>query len=136
MENKSVKKVIRNHRYFSEDFKKQKVKELEQNLIGVSELCRIYEVSGTAVYKWIHKYSVHLKKGITQVIEMESESKKTQLLQKKVAEMERIIGQKQLIIDFLEKVIDFSSEELGTDIKKKYESESLDGSKKIKGNTK
>ena len=136
MENRTVKKAIRNHRYFSEDFKIQKVKELEQNLIGVSELCRIYEVSGTAVYKWIYKYSIHLKKGITQVIEMESESKKTQLLQKKVAEMERIIGQKQLTIDFLEKVIEFSSEEIGTDIKKKYDTESLDGSKKTKGGTK
>lgn len=136
MENRTVKKVIRNHRYFSEDFKIQKVKELEQNLIGVSELCRIYEVSGTAVYKWIYKYSLHLKKGITQVIEMESESKKSQLLQKKVAEMERIIGQKQLTIDFLEKIIEFSSEEIGTDLKKKYDTESLDGSKKTKGGTK
>jgi transposase-like protein len=136
MENRTVKKVIRNHRYFSEDFKIQKVKEIEQNLISVSELCRLYEVSGVAVYKWIHKYSLHLKKGITQVIEMESESKKTQLLQKRVAEMERIIGQKQLTIDFLEKVIEFSSEEIGTDLKKKYDTESLDGSKKTKGGTK
>lgn len=136
MEKRTVKKVIRNHRYFSEDFKKQKVKEIEQNLIGVSELSRVYEVSSSAVYKWIYKYSVHLKKGITQVIEMESESKKTQQLQKKVAEMERIIGQKQLTIDFLEKIIEYSSEELGTDLKKKFDTESLDGSKKTKGNTK
>lgn len=136
MENNTVKRAMRNHRYFSEDFKIQKVKELEQNLIGVSELCKIYGVSRSAVYKWIYKYSIHLKKGITQVIQMESEFKKTQLLQKKLAELERIIGQKQLTIDFLEKVIEFSSEELGTDIKKKYDTESLGGSKNTKEGTK
>ena len=122
-----AKRKIRQHRYFSEDFKIQKVKEIEQNLISVSELSRIYEVSDTAVYNWIYKYSVHLKKGITQVIEMESESRKAKKLQERLAELERVIGQKQLQIDYLEKVIEFSSEELGNDIKKKYDTESLDG---------
>jgi transposase-like protein len=122
-----AKRKIRQHRYFSEDFKIQKVKEIEQNLISVSELSRLYEVSDTAIYNWIYKYSVHLKKGVTQVIEMESESRKTKKLQERLAELERVIGQKQLQIDYLEKVIEFSSEELGNDIKKKYDTESLDG---------
>jgi len=136
MKNQTVKRSIRNNRYFSQEFKVQKVKEIEQNLIGVSELSKLYGVSSTAIYKWIYKYSSNLKKGITQVIEMESESRKAKHLQERLSELERIIGQKQLQIDYLEKVIEFSSEELGLDIKKKFVTESLSGSEEKKGGTK
>jgi transposase-like protein len=136
MKNKTIKKSLRIQRYFSEDFKVQKVKEIEQNLIGVSELSRLYNVSGTSIYNWIHKYSLHLKKGVNQVIEMESESRKAKLLQDRLSELERIIGQKQLQIDYLEKVIEFSSEEIGLDIKKKFATGSLSGSEGKKGGAK
>jgi hypothetical protein len=39
-----------------------------------------------------------------------------------VAELERIIGQKQILIDFKDKMIDIAEEEYGVDIKKKYSS--------------
>ena len=55
---------VRTSRYFSEDFKKKKVEELDKKLINVSEICKQYEVSGPAVYKWIYKYSWMRKKGI------------------------------------------------------------------------
>ena len=132
---KSVKRTMRQHRFFSEEFKIQKVKEIEQNQIGISELSCLYNVSRSAVYKWVFKYSLHLKKGVNQVIEMESESHKTKKLQERLAELERAIGQKQLKIDYLEKVIEFSSEELGEDIKKKFDTESSDGLMKQEGAT-
>lgn len=136
MKDQTIKKSLRKQRYFSEDFKIQKVKEIEQNLIRVSELIRLYNVSGTSIYNWIHKYSLHLKKGVNQVIEMESESRKAKLLQERLSELERIIGQKQLQIDYLEKVIEFSSEEMGLDIKKKFATGSLSGSEGKKGGSK
>ena len=133
MEQLTIKKKLRIQRYFSEDFKIQKVKEIEQNLISISELSRLYQVSATSVYQWIHKYSLHLKKGVTQVIEMESESRKAKLLQVRLSELERIIGQKQLQIDYLEKVIELSSEEIGFDLKKKVAIEPLSGFNETKG---
>ncbi|OYT12992.1 MAG: hypothetical protein B6I19_07460 [Bacteroidetes bacterium 4572_114] len=54
------------------------------------------------------------------VVENESEGAKTLELLKRVAELERIVGQKQLQIDYLEKSIELGSEEVGFDIKKKY----------------
>lgn len=128
MKKQTIKKSFRIQRYFSEDFKIQKVKEIEQNLIGISELNKLYNVSRTSIYNWIYKYSLHLKKDLKQVIEMESESRKAKLLQERLSELERIIGQKQLQIDYLEKVIEFSSEEMGLDIKKKFDTGSLSGS--------
>jgi len=132
MKKELVKRQIRSRRFFSEDFRIQKVKEIEQNQIGVTELSKLYGVTRSAVYKWIYKYSLHLKKGVNQVIEMESESKKTKLLQSRLAELERIVGQKQLQIDYLEKIIEMGSEEVGIDIKKKFSTELSNGSAKTR----
>ena len=60
---------VRQLRYFSEGFKKQKVREIEQNLCKVRDICKEYEVSRAAVYKWIYKYSAMKKRGIKQVVE-------------------------------------------------------------------
>ena len=51
---------------------------------------------------------------------MESEQSKTRILQERLAEYERIIGQKQMQIDLLEKSFELISEELGYDVKKKH----------------
>jgi transposase len=108
------------NRYFSEDFKRKKVSELERNLIRVSELCREYQVSNTAVYKWIYKYSVMRKKGLKQVIEAKSDSKKILTLKEQVRELERIIGEKQVKLDFQDKMIQMAESTYKIDIKKKF----------------
>ena len=41
-------------------------------------------------------------------------------LKKKVADLERIIGQKQIMIDFKDKMIELAEEAYGVDIKKKF----------------
>jgi len=105
---------------FSVAFKKEKVAKIESKQLTVRQISRIYEVSETAVYKWIRKYSTKISKAERLVIEKESEGAKTLELLKRVAELERIVGQKQLQIDYLEKSIELGSEEVGFDIKKKY----------------
>jgi transposase-like protein len=110
----------RQMRYFSEEFKKQKVREIEKNLCRFNDVCKEYEVSRTAVYRWIYKYSSMRKKGEKQVVESESDTKKILALRERVKELERIIGQKQLLIDFQEKVIEVAEQEYKVDIKKKF----------------
>ena len=51
---------------------------------------------------------------------MESEAYKTKQLLEQVAELERVIGQKQLEIDYLDKLLELESQELGYDLKKKH----------------
>ena len=58
------------------------------------------------------------------VIEKESESYKTYQLQKKVAELERLLGQKEIEISYLNKVIETGNELLGEDLKKKHDPKS------------
>jgi len=111
-------------RRFSESFKREKVKEIEEKTITVLQLSRIYDVSPTAIYKWIRKYSKYQGKRERVVVEKESESYKTYQLQRKVAEMERLLGQKEIEISYLEKVIESGNELLGEDLKKKYDPKS------------
>ena len=59
---------------------------------------------------------------------MESETYKTQALQQRVADLERAVGQKQLLIDYLGACLDVASEELGYDVKKKCAPQRWSGS--------
>lgn len=122
------KQAERVQRYFSEDFKRKKVKEIEQNLVTVVQISREYQVSRAAVYRWVYKYSAVRKKGIKQVVEAKSDTVKITRLRDEVREMERVVGQKQIKIDFLEKMIELAEKEYGIDIKKKYSSTLLSGS--------
>ncbi len=107
-------------RHFSDPFKKEKVKMIEEKQMTVLQLSRIYEVTCSAIYKWIGKYSTKISKGEILVLEKESEGAKTLKLLERVSELERAVGQKQLLIDYLEKVLELGSENVGFDIKKKY----------------
>ncbi len=110
----------RQNRFFNETFKRSKVSEIERNILSVSELCKEHQVSRTAVYKWIYKYSLMRKREHKQVVEPESETRKVLLLKQEVSELQRVIGEKQLKMDFLEKVIELAEAEYGLDIKKKF----------------
>jgi len=126
MEQKKVRRT------FSEAFKREKVKMLEERQVTVKQLSRIYEVSETAIYKWIRTYSTKL--GISEkiVVEKESEGTRTLALMKQVAELERIVGQKQMQVDYFKKLIELIEEDLGEDMKKKFESALLHGLSHIK----
>lgn len=123
------------NRYFSETFKKEKVKQLVAKQISIKELCELYEVSRTSIYKWLYQYSPHHQRGTIQVVEMESEALKTKVLLAKVAELERALGRKQLEVDFNNKLIELASKEIGYDIKKKHGQQPLNGLEDIGTNT-
>ncbi|MDD3740755.1 MAG: transposase [Bacteroidales bacterium] len=109
----------RQRRTFSESFKIKKVREIETGITKVSEICKTYEVTDSCVYKWINKYGIMKDKKERFVVESESDTQELLALKKKVAELERIVGQKQLLLDFKDKMIDIAEEMYGVDIKKK-----------------
>lgn len=122
----------RQNRYFSTDIKKKIVRDLERNLVSVSEVCNTHQVSRTSVYKWIYKYSRMAKKQHKQVVEPKSDTAKIKALEERIKELERIVGQKQLAIDFNEKMIEIAEQRYNVDIKKKLGSKLSSGSKSIK----
>ncbi len=54
------------------------------------------------------------------VLETESDTKELIALKQKVAELEKIIGQKQILLDFKDKMIEIAEQTYGIDIKKTY----------------
>ena len=63
-----------------------------------------------------------------------SSSSKVKELQKRVADLERVVGQKQIKIDFLEKLIEIAGDEYNIDIKKKSFTPQSPGSDKTDKN--
>lgn len=118
----------RRRRNFSEEFKRKKVSEIEQKVTTIAEVIREYEVSESTVRRWIDKYSNKHKSGIRTIVESESDTRKIIEYKSRIAELERIIGQKQVLIDFKDKLIDLAEEEYGIDIKKKWEKKPSSGS--------
>ena len=107
------------HRYFNEEFKKKKIRELERNITSIPDICKTYGVSRTSVYKWIYKYSVMAKKQVKQVVEAKSDTQKIKALEERIKELERIVGQKQLLLEFKDKMIEIAEATYNVDIKKK-----------------
>lgn len=119
-------------RYFSETFKKTRVKEYETGEFTVNEISRLFSIKEGVIYRWIHQYSHYNKKKL-RVVEMEeSSTKKIKDLSTRISELERMLGQKQIRIDLLEKMIELAEQDLGIDVKKNFTTQASTGSKKTK----
>ena len=125
----------RRRRNFSDSFKIQKVRELETGKTKVSEICKQYEVTGTNVYPWMKKFGTMKDKKERLIVESESDTKQLLALKKKVAELERVIGQKQILIEFKDKMIELAEETYGVNIKKKFSTQQSDTSASTESNT-
>ena len=126
---------IRERRVFSEELKKKAIKELVSNRTTIKSLMAEHQVSANSVYHWLYKYSPYHEQKCTLVVQMKSEELKNSELRQRMAELERIVGQKQLEIDFLNKLLEISSGELGFDLKKSFSPPPSNGTDSAKGGT-
>ena len=117
--NSTMTQAERQNRQFSESFKVKKVQEIERGITRISEICREYEVSDNAVRKWLTKYSTMKKKPERMIVESKSDTQTIIELKKQIAELERLLGQKQVQLDFKDAMIDVAEELYKIDIKKK-----------------
>ena len=125
----------RRRRRFSDTFKIQKVREIETGKTKVSEICKHYEVASVNVYRWLDKFGQNKDKSERLIVETDSDTRQLLALKKKLAHLERIIGQKQIIIDFKDKMIELAEEAYGIDIKKKFSTEPSSTSGKSENDT-
>lgn len=118
-ENKKFQTQSHYNRCFSVELKKSKVSDIEKRLLSVKDVTEQLQVTRTSVYRWLYLYG-STEKGLKTVVQMDSEQVKTEQLKRRIAELERSVGQKQLQIDVLEKIVEFGGEAAGFDLKKKY----------------
>ena len=125
-------KRINRRRKFSEDFKLKIVKGYESGEFSVVEMTKIYDISYQTIYNWIYKYSKYNKQSI-QVVEMkDSQAHKMKQMEARIKELEQAVGQKQMNIDYLEKMIELAKENYDIDIKKNSNTLHCGVSKNIK----
>jgi transposase-like protein len=128
MKNKRV--TLQAKRIFSEEFKRQCVKEYESGQQTVQELGSLYGIKVQTIYRWIYRYSTYNKKKL-RIVEMdESSTKKVKELQQRIKELERIVGQKQIQLDFFETMMEVAKDQLGLDIKKNFSTQASKSSGK------
>lgn len=116
----SKKISLQQQRIFSDSLKRKLVGDIEKGKATVLQISREYSVSSPSVYRWLNKYSRHLQRGKTLVMQMDSEAYKTKELEKKILELQAALGRKQMEIDFLNEMIAQGKRQLGIDLKKKY----------------
>ena len=126
---------LRQNRYFSEEFKRKKVGELDRLVTSPAEICREYQVSRSSVYKWIYKYSVMRKKDVRTVVESKSDTARIQALKQHIAELEQLVGRQRFEIDFLNKQMQIASSDYGIDLKKKPSGKPSSGTGRTGKNT-
>lgn len=126
-----LNKEEQKNRRFSDNFKLQKVREIELNKTRVSEICKQYQVSGVSVYKWLKKFGMNQDNKVRLLVETDSDTRELLLLKQKVAELERAVGQKQILLDYKDKLIEIAEQTYGISIKKNSNTEPSN----ISGNT-
>lgn len=133
MKPKLVKKEsLRQTRIFSEQVKRDLVKDIESGKCSVSQASKELNVHVSSVYKWIGKYSRYLQNNKRLVVEDKSEAYQTDHLRRKILELEATLGRKQMELDLINKVVDLASEEYKTDLKKSFLKTALSGSGLLK----
>lgn len=108
-----LKRVTR----FSTAFKKEKVVLIKSGKLKVAEVCKVYDVSHTSVYRWLHKYG-GIPKSERMVVEKISEESKNIELLKKIRDLEAEIGRLHIENRLKEEIISCGSDLIGEDLKK------------------
>jgi transposase len=108
-------------RTFSEELKRKLVREIEQKKSSIAQISRQYEVRENTISKWLKKYGMDKKSKVRTIVELESDTVKILAFQKKIAELEQLVGQKQILIEFQNKMIELAEQEYKIDIKKKLD---------------
>ena len=125
---------IRKLRQYSEEFKKGLVDSFERGEFSVLQLSKLYGIGNPTIYNWVYKFSTFNEKGCRIVEMKDSQQHKLKELSNKVKELEQIVGQKQIAIDYLEKMIELAKTDLNIDLKKNYNSKPSAGLNATKKN--
>ena len=129
---KSNIRLIKKRRVFSEEFKRTLVSDFERGHFSVHQLSRLHNINFQTIYRWIYKFSTFNEKGYRIVEKTDSSERKLKALRQEVKKLEQIIGQKQIKIDYLEKMIEIARDEFQIDIKKNLDTPQSNGSKQIR----
>jgi transposase len=103
---------------YSEQIKRKAVDDFRSGRHTALELADLYHCHPQTIYNWIYKYSPADSPRINVVEMSQSTDQNIKSLQGKIAELERALGQKQIQIDFYQKMFELAENEYDLDLKK------------------
>jgi len=109
---------VKKYRRYSEEFKRSLVEQYESGASSTKEISIENSISQHLIYNWIYKFSTFNKKGYRIVELSNSKTEKLKELQNENQALKALIGEKQIKIEYLEKLIQLAESELNYDIKK------------------
>lgn len=126
----------RERRYFSEDFRKARVKEIEKGSATVSEISKLYDVSGASIYKWLRKYSIGYRKMIVKIVEPKSITKKLKMKEENIVDLKQLVAEQQVELVYYKKLFEIIEDHYGEDFKKNMDLNRLSSLETIKNSLK
>jgi transposase-like protein len=118
MSTKSSRKLQIRRRY-GKVFKQSRVDDFEKGIFTVAQICRMYEIGETTMYRWIERYTRYPKEKNAVIVEVaNSQTEKVKQLEQRIAKLEGALGRKQIQLDYYECLLEELKEE-GVDVEKK-----------------
>lgn len=109
---------LNRRREFSEQIRRKAVTQFRSGRYSVKELANLYHCAPQTIYRWIYKYSPADSPSINVVEMQESKEHRIEQLQQKIADLEQAVGQKQIKIDLMEKMLELAEADYDLDVKK------------------
>jgi len=110
---KKVKKV------YSEEWKRDKIRLLEEGKTRVVDLVRTYGVSDASIYNWKKKYG-KIPKCEKIVVEQRSDYLKSVALQKQLLDHQAIVGKMHIQIEYYKGILEEINKLYNIDAEKKF----------------
>ncbi len=119
MESRGIRKeIIKTKTNYPESFRIKVVKEIENGLLSKEAARRKYGIGGkSTVLSWCRKYGREDYPNMSK--EIKGRLNTADEKDKRIAELETLLKQKELATDALESLIEVANEMYGTDLKKK-----------------
>ena len=111
-------KKVKKYRRYTKEFKQSIVKQFENGQSSTKELSIENNVAQQLIYSWIYKFSNFNDKDYRIVENTKSSAVKLKEILKENQKLKAVIGEKQIKIEYLEKLIEIADSELNVDIKK------------------
>jgi transposase-like protein len=115
---KKLTREERHRRRFSEQFKKELVSLIEQGKLTQAQVSRTYDVRDTCVSAWLDKYGTNRKKGLIMVSSKKDYDKMSSKDQE-IKELKQVIGEQQVKVIYMEKLLELYRVKYGDDLEKK-----------------
>lgn len=108
----------RQHRRFSEEFRREQVKLIEKGERTIAQVSHLYEVKRDNVRRWVKQYGIKDRPEM-MIIQTQEEVNRIKDLQNQLLKLNEVIGKMHVELLYKNELLDLARQQLGPDFEKK-----------------